>query len=788
VTLTQFLSLYHPNDKNPNDFVNLAEGVISAVVTVTDGDGDVATDTVDIGGLFTFYDDGPTAAVGLEYGEDEKTPVGVAVDETDDADNAGLPGILGKASAVVVNSNGSAYGADEEGGTTEFGLSLSIEGADSGLQTTDGTSILLYNNNGVIEGRVGGVVAFSLEIDSATGKVTLTQFLSLYHPNDKNPNDFVNLAEGVISAVVTVTDGDGDVATDTVDIGGLFSFYDDGPSAIAPDYAFIKNATGQSVSGIALDIDSNIEDNMGTDQGGTLKFTAVNQSLFNGYTTAGSLIYLYVSEDGQTLIGSTYATGANAEDFSVLLGKVFTVQLNLDGDLAAANDTYSFTLHRPIDGGQTTFTVLDAGYQFNGGNDPYAYFNDTITNDMDGDQDVLLTPMVGGVSAGTMNTSNIAGGVGSGNSVGPNEGVRVDYVYGIAGNPSKNVSSSDYSIPANQDHTFDGHNTVLGASAVFTSTSGSTIRIRAFDDVNGNNIVGDGIQDNITRVQVNYNGQTKSYVIMDGMTPIVDIIGGRSFTISEDGMGVLVSGVQGDSGANPTKYTTITVYTDDGLTTVDYAWHAGDTFKIGGFGAAISEPGQVIELQFDLALTDGDGDFVHIPDAIKVVLSPEDHAIHMGSDGDDLMDFSTSVNAVTIVGLDGDDVLIGSAGNDILVGGQGDDIMTGGAGVDTFKYLMGDLGNGVDTITDFEVNADYLDLSGLFGGPLAGPLSDYVKIDNVNIGAGSTTVDLSVDVDGTGSEAPVKLATITITGLSPDADTGSEILSAMESQIKTEMP
>lgn len=226
------------------------------------------------------------------------------------------------------------------------------------------------------------------------------------------------------------------------------------------------------------------------------------------------------------------------------------------------------------------------------------------------------------------------------------------------------------------------------------------------------------------------------------------------------------------------------------MTTAEYSWLSGSTFKVSGFGAAVPIPGEVIELQFDLALTDGDGDMVHLPDALKVVLSPEDHAVHLGTDGGDLMDYSSHVDPVTLVGMEGNDTLVGTGGNDILIGGQGDDIMTGGMNGDTFKYLQGDLGHGVDHITDFKVGGgDILDLSDLFeNAPDRTNLDDYVKIDITGAGA-STTIDLSVDHDGLGADAAVKIASITLDGFaSTGSTTADDVLTAMHDQIKTEMP
>ena len=189
--------------------------------TIRDGDGDTASAELTI----TIKDGVPAAVIGL-------TAETVSVDESADGDD--VPGALGQASAVLVTSTGSEYGSDGAG-TTGFGLTVT-DGTDSGLDTTDGTDIFLYDNAGTIEGRAGGetgAVAFDFTIDGGTGEVELTQYLSLAHPDDTNHNDSEGMSAGVISALVTVTDGDGDVATDDVDISGLFTFYDDGPTAAA---------------------------------------------------------------------------------------------------------------------------------------------------------------------------------------------------------------------------------------------------------------------------------------------------------------------------------------------------------------------------------------------------------------------------------------------------------------------------------------------------------------------------------------------------------------------------
>ena len=67
-----------------------------------------------------------------------------------------------------------------------------------------------------------------------------------------------------------------------------------------------------------------------------------------------------------------------------------------------------------------------------------------------------------------------------------------------------------------------------------------------------------------------------------------------------------------------------------------------------------------------------------------------------GAEGDDRLE-----------GGIGADVLNGGAGNDILIGGADSDSLTGGAGRDIFVFASGD---GTDTIWDFQVGIDLIDL------------------------------------------------------------------------------
>ncbi len=98
-----------------------------------------------------------------------------------------------------------------------------------------------------------------------------------------------------------------------------------------------------------------------------------------------------------------------------------------------------------------------------------------------------------------------------------------------------------------------------------------------------------------------------------------------------------------------------------------------------------------------------------------------------GGDGDD-----------SIFGGDGDDSLFGEADEDFLYGGTGDDLLTGGADLDTFVFVEN---GGNDTITDFVVDTDLIDLSA-FNITFADLVftGDVITIDGVD--------DFSIDLNG----------------------------------------
>jgi Ca2+-binding RTX toxin-like protein len=211
----------------------------------------------------------------------------------------------------------------------------------------------------------------------------------------------------------------------------------------------------------------------------------------------------------------------------------------------------------------------------------------------------------------------------------------------------------------------------------------------------------------------------------------------------------------------------VTSTTPFSAVTVTGAFDANDnTFKLGAMTIVAGQAAQPIPLAFDLTGTDADGDSV--PSTLDVTMLPDNGEGQVGTNGAETLTGDGDANF--LAGLAGNDTLLGLGGDDILVGGFGNDVLTGGAGKDTFVMTAG---GGVDTVTDYVLADDSVDLSSLLDEALItglsqGPLASFVKlIDN-----GGGTQALQVDTNGNTGGA--NFSTVAI--FSPGAPTTVHIL------------
>ena len=463
---------------------------------------------------------------------------------------------------------------------------------------------LLSNGDQTLTGSTasnGAVITVAID---DVGNWTVNQLQQIDHADAAS--------EDVTSFIAPVFVSDGTVTTpSTITV----SLEDDSPIAVTADDLAATNAAGVYMDD--LNGGADVDANYGGD-GGRVIFTqnSIDTLVAQSLTSGLAALDYSISTDGTVL--TAVKTGTT--------DTVFTITLDPD----SADDMYVLDLVQPLDA-VTDISFSDGGYDFLGGNGAWAGFNQPTNPDS---LDLILTPSIGGVDDGTINSSDISGGVGSGNSLGEDETLRVDFVNNLTGDPS---GAGGYSDPANQDHTFDSNVATNGASALFTSSSGTELKIEAFDDTGGNNDVGDGDHDDITGIDISNNGMDSGLLTSDGTVNV----GGDSYTVTFNNDGTVnVTGVNGSSGAQATG-TRIAVFTDQqgldggetivGYTTLEFTYVSGDTVKVGDFGAT-QQSDEPVVFNVPISVIDNDGDIV-ASDDLDITLNPAVTPVVLDLDG-----------------------------------------------------------------------------------------------------------------------------------------------------------
>uniref|UniRef100_UPI001F5BDEE0 DUF5801 repeats-in-toxin domain-containing protein n=1 Tax=Aeromonas hydrophila TaxID=644 RepID=UPI001F5BDEE0 len=351
VTLTQSAELDHlpetVDNSNDNSLISLANGkvLLSATVTVVDGDNDTATGTVsaDLGGNISFEDDVPSVTInavadsGITLTTQDAQTIGSASDTA-----------TGSFAAAFLAAAVPSYGADGPGTTTVSGYSLSVTDSNSGL-TSNGLAITLTKVGSDIVGSTSAGEVFRISVAS-NGTVTLTQSAELDHlpetVDNSNDNSLISLANGkvLLSATVTVVDGDNDTATGTVsaDLGGNISFEDDVPSVTinavvdggitltTQDAQTIGSASDTATGSFAAAFLAAAVPSYGADGPGTTTVSGYSLSVTDsnsGLTSNGLAITL--TKVGSDIVGSTSA----GEVFRISVASNGTVTLTQSAEL-----------------------------------------------------------------------------------------------------------------------------------------------------------------------------------------------------------------------------------------------------------------------------------------------------------------------------------------------------------------------------------------------------------------------------------------------------------------------
>jgi len=378
VTLTQLRGVKHPTDKAE---ISLNPDSLQVSVTATDTDGDSVSKSVNVGGSFSFKDGAPTIEVGVDASSVEALL-------TKDAETVARTSKATVDFSKAFTATPSA-GADGQKGTTEWSYALAVGKDTSSGLTSAGQSITLSLKDGVVQGKVGDTLIFTVSVD-ANGKVTLEQHKPIDHANAADSAEILRMAKDKITltATATVTDNDGDTASasKTLDLGEKLSFQDDGPSIGTPTAATVAEeylSSGSAAGKGDLTVKGDLAVDFGAETSSVdTKFTEVTiahlESL--GLTSGKDQSLKYVlSPDGHTVT----ATAAGKPIFTVTItdhagkpGYEFTLQ-------GAINHEYQ-KLSKDLN---IPFTVKDAD-----GDTASSSFTVTIQDDVQQPTQTIETP------------------------------------------------------------------------------------------------------------------------------------------------------------------------------------------------------------------------------------------------------------------------------------------------------------------------------------------------------------------------------------------------------------
>ncbi|CAI8727442.1 hypothetical protein EMIT053CA3_130001 [Pseudomonas donghuensis] len=309
VTLDQLRAVVHPDATDPDDSTSLtSDNLVTLTATKTDGDGDSAQATLNIGQNLVFKDDGPSIST---TGTEPTLTVDETVLTTDATQN------------FAANFT-SAFGADGAG-TLTYALGV-VAGASGLTDTASGEAVNLSLNGTVVEGRTATTnqLVFTVSV-AANGDVTLDQLRAVVHPDATDPDDSTSLsADNLVTLTATKTDGDGDSAQATLNIGQNLVFKDDGPS-ISTTGTELTLTVDETV--LTTDATQNFAANFtsafGADGAGTLTYALGVVAGASGLTDSATGEAVNLSLNGGVVEGRTATTNQ----------LVLTVSVAANGDV-----------------------------------------------------------------------------------------------------------------------------------------------------------------------------------------------------------------------------------------------------------------------------------------------------------------------------------------------------------------------------------------------------------------------------------------------------------------------
>ncbi|MEB3231650.1 MAG: hypothetical protein VKJ64_11625 [Leptolyngbyaceae bacterium] len=484
-----------------------------------------------------------------------------------------------------------------------------------------------------------------------------------------------------------------------------------------------------------------------------------------------------INNDGidDVLIGAPDATSSDAGESYVVFGSSSsfddTVDLqDLDGEdgfviIGEDSDDLlgsSVSGGGDINGDGIADFIIGAPGADNGAGATYVIFGSSSDFDQSLDLDNLASDegfVIEGIDKDDASGTSVS-------SIGDFNGDNIDDL--IIGAPNANNGTGE-------TYVIWGSTEDFGSSLELSSldgTAGFTIRGINDTDFSGGkvsgagDINGDGLNDIVIGAALANDGVGEAYVVFGSQDNFYDLLelsdldGDNGFLINgidtADLVGSSVSGAGDVNGDGVDDLIIGAIGAED---------EAGESYVIFGVAGTL---GSAFEIDFagDGETIKGNGDKNKLKGGNKddILLGKGGNDQLLGNKGNDQLDggggndkLDGSNGQDRLEGKNGDDKLIGKGGKDILVGGKGDDQLQGGGGKDLFTFTK--IKDGTDTIKDFSVNEDLIDLRDIFAGSAYLGDTDVLDFERFSqfvdlVIVGSNT-EVRVDKDGSGSSLDV---------------------------------
>ncbi|MCE3044070.1 DUF5801 repeats-in-toxin domain-containing protein [Legionella sp. 16cNR16C] len=327
LSFTQLRTVIHPDSNDPADTLIFPANIVEVFASALDGDNDQAIQGIDLSAIVSIHDAGPSVSV---------TDPGVGALTVNEAS-------LGVNSSIALNTVfNSNTGPD--GGSVDYQFELASN--DSGLiDSLSGLPVLLsINAEGNVEGRAGGLLVFTLSVDA--NAIVLDLDRGVIHSAGNGTNSLL-FAEDLIRLVATVTDGDGDTVSESLDVGALIQVIDGVPALtvdgdLAGTASVNENSLNTTASvSLALAFEAAIGADGSLPIDYALQINNVNSGLFDTLSQEAVILsFNGTVVEGRTQLGDEL---------------VFSVSIDSSGEL-------SFTQFRAVvhgDGGGTNSINLD---------------------------------------------------------------------------------------------------------------------------------------------------------------------------------------------------------------------------------------------------------------------------------------------------------------------------------------------------------------------------------------------------------------------------------------------